>query len=55
MDLTRKTTFLRGVQFNKWGAALGMNLKFYTSVAKGLQLADKKFCGLSPTFAEVTG
>ena len=32
------------------GLALGMTLKFYTSVAKGLT-----FLGLSPTFVEATG
>ena len=35
--------------------ALGMTLKFYTSVAKGLKLKVRKICGLSPTFVEVTG
>ena len=34
---------------------LGTNLKFYTSVAKGLQLKYRKFWGLIPTFVEVTG
>ena len=44
--------------------ALGMTLKFYTSVAKGLKqlkrfkrfkgLKVKKFLGLIPTFVEVT-
>ena len=55
MDLTRKTTFWGGFKFNKLGVALGINLKFYTSVANGLQLTVKKFCGLSPTFVEVIG
>ena len=32
-----------------------MNLKFYTSVAKGLKLKARKFWDLIPTFAEVTG
>ena len=36
------------------GLALGTNLKFYTSVAKGLDLKVRKFCGLIPTFLEVT-
>ena len=35
--------------------ALGMALKFYTSVAKWLKLKVKKFLGLIPTFVEVTG
>ena len=34
--------------------ALGMTLKFYTSAAKELKLKVRKFCGLSPTFVEVT-
>ena len=37
------------------GLALGMNLKFYTSVAKGLKLKVRKFWGLFRTFVEVTG
>ena len=32
-----------------------MTFKFYTRVAKGLELKVKKFCGLSPMFVEVTG
>ena len=32
-----------------------MNLKFYTSVAKGLKLKVWKFWALVPTFLEVTG
>ena len=32
-----------------------MTLPFYTSVAKGLNSKVRKFCGLSPTFVEVTG
>ena len=36
------------------GLALGMNLKFYTSVAKGLKLRLKTFWRLIPKFAEVT-
>ena len=43
------------VKFNNVGLALGMTLKFYTSVAKGSKLKVRKFCGLSPTFVEVTG
>ena len=41
-------------KFNNLGLALGTNLKFYTSVAKGLKLRAWKFLGLIPTFAEVT-
>ena len=32
-----------------------MDLKFYTSVAKGLKVKARKFLGLIPTFVEVTG
>ena len=52
-DLTRKTT--SWLKFNNLGLALGTNLKFYTSVAKGFKLKVRKFWGLIPTFAEVTG
>ena len=34
--------------------ALGMALKFYTSVAKGLKLKVRKFLGLTSTFVEIT-
>ena len=34
---------------------LGMALNFYTSVEKALKLKVRKFWGLIPTFAEVTG
>ena len=40
-DLTRKTAFIEGwsgFKFNNLGLTLGTNLKFYTSVAKGLKL-----------------
>ena len=55
--MTRKTAFFEGwswFKFNNLGLALGMNLKFYTSVAKGLKVKVKKICGLAPTFVEVT-
>ena len=55
--LTRKTTFFEGwswFKFNNLGVALGTNLKFYTSVEKGLKLKVRKSWGLIPTFAEVT-
>ena len=42
-------------KFNDLGLALGTNLKFYTSVAKGLKLKVRKFWGLIPMFVEVTG
>ena len=56
--MTRKTTFFEGTswsKFNNLGLALGMTLKIYTSLAKGLTLKVRKFCGLSPKFVEVTG
>ena len=40
-DLTTKTTFLKGdldSKINNLGLALGINLKFYISVAKGLKV-----------------
>ena len=58
MDLTRKTAFLEGwswFKFNNLGLALDMNLKFYTSLSKGLKLKLKKFWGLILTFVKVTG
>ena len=48
-DLTRKTAFFEEwswFKFNNLGLALGTNLKFYTSVAKGLKLKVRKFLGL---------
>ena len=57
-DLTRKTTFFEGwswFKFNNLGLTLGTNLKFYTSVAKGLKLKGRKFWGLIRAFVEVTG
>ena len=43
------------MKFNNLGLALGTNLKFYASVAKGLKLKVRKFWGLIPAFVEVTG
>ena len=40
--------------FNNLALVLGMNLTFYTSIAKGLKLKARKFWGLIPTFAEGT-
>ena len=57
-DLTRKTAFFEGwswFKFNNLGLALDTNLKFCTSVVKGLKLKVKKFWGPNPTFVEVTG
>ena len=42
-------------KFNNLGLALGTNLKFCTSVAKGLKLEVRKFWGPNLTFVEVTG
>ena len=56
--MTRKTAFFEGwswFKFNKLRLALDMGLKFYTSVAKGSKLKVRRFCGLIPTFVEVTG
>ena len=57
-DLTRRTAFFEEwswFKFDNLGLALGINLKFYTSVAKGLKLKVRKCWGLIPTFAEDTG
>ena len=56
-DLTRKTTFFEEwswFKLNNLGLALGTNLAFYTTVAKGLKLKVKKFWRLIPTFVVVT-
>ena len=53
-----KTTFIEvcsWFKFNNLGLAIVIDLKFYNSVAKGLELKVRKFCGLIPTFVEVTG
>ena len=41
--------------FNNLELTLGMNLKFYTSLAKELKLKVRKFWWLVPTFVELTG
>ena len=54
--MTTKTNFFkRGswFKFNNLRLALGMVLKFYTSVAKGLKLNVGKFWGLILTFVVV--
>ena len=54
---SEKTIFFDGwslFKFNNLGLALGMVLKFYTSVAKWLKLKTRRFCELIPTFVEVT-
>ena len=55
--MTRKIAFFEGwswFKFNNLGLALGTNLKFCTSVAKGLKLKVRKFSGPNSTFVEVT-
>ena len=42
-------------KFNNLGLAIGTNLKFYTSLSKGLKLKVRKFRRLILTFVEVTG
>ena len=42
-------------KLNNLGLALGMGLKFYTSVSKGLKLKVRKFSRLICMFVEVTG
>ena len=57
-DLTRKTAFFERwswFKFNNLGLVLGTNLKFYTSVSKGLKLKVRKFWGLIPPYVEGTG
>ena len=56
--MTRKTGLFEGwswFKFNNFGLTLHTNLKFYTSLSKGLKLKVRKFWGLTPTFVEVTG
>ena len=58
MDLTRKSNLFEECSwfnFNNFGLALGMVMKFYTCVAKGLKLKVRKFWELTSTFVEVTG
>ena len=57
-DLTKKTAFFQRwscFKFNNLGLALGTNLRFYTSVAKGLKPKVRKFWGIISTSAEITG
>ena len=56
--MTRKTAFFEGwswLKFNNLRLAQGANLKLNTSEAKVLKLKVRKFWGLIPTFAKVTG
>ena len=41
-------------KFKNLRLALGMALKFYSSVGKEIKLKVRKFSGLTPTFPEVT-
>ena len=55
--MTRKFAFFEGwscFKFNNLGLALGANLKFCTSVAKGVKLKVRKFWEPSLRFVEVT-
>ena len=52
-----KNTFFKGgpwFKLNNLRLILGIALKFYISVAKGLKLKVKNFYGIIPTFVEVT-
>ena len=42
-------------KFSNLGLELGITLKFYTSVVKGLKLKIRNFWGISPAFVEVAG
>ena len=56
--MTSKSYFFDGwpwFKFNNLGLTLGTNFKFYASVVIGAKLKVRKFCGLIPTFVEVTG
>ena len=56
--MARKIAFFEGwswFKFNNLGLALGTNLKFCTSVPKGLKLKIGKSWRPNPTFVEVTG
>ena len=56
--MTWETAFFEGwswFKFNNLGLALGTNLKFCTSVIKGLKIKVRKFWELIRTFVEFTG
>ena len=56
--MSRKKNFFEGCswfKFNNLGLELGMALKFYISVAKGVKIKVRMFWGLIPTFLEVSG
>ena len=53
--MTRKTAFFEGwpwFKFNNLELALDTNLKFYSSLSKGLEEKVRKYWGLIPTFVE---
>ena len=53
--MTREKPFFEGwswFKFNNLGLEVGMDLKFYTSVALGFKLKDRKICGLILKFVE---
>ena len=57
-DLTRKNRFFQGcswLKFNNLGLVLGTNLKFYTSMTKGLKIKVRKFLALILMFVQDTG
>ena len=56
-NLTRKTSFEGWFRFklSNVGLALGMTLKFNTSVEKGSKLKVRRFLAICPKFVEVTG
>ena len=43
------------MKFKSLGLALGSELKFHTSLSKGLKIKVRQFWWLIPTFVEVTG
>ena len=56
--MTRKITFFVGwswFKVNDLGQALGIALKFYINVEKGLKLQVRKLWGLITKFVEITG
>ena len=46
---------VHGSSFNSLGLVIGMALKLYWNVPKGLKLTVRKFWGLIFTFVKVTG
>ena len=57
-DLTRKTAFFEQwfwFKFSNLELAVGTNLKFYTTVAKGLKIKVRKVWGLILMSVEIIG